>query len=378
MTFGRKRKSVSESEPNEAISISKQQVSVKKQQIATHDVKDDVIDIEKEIAMQESEVDLTAADIAQLQYEMPEEDEDEDEGDGPESGASASSATSHQGFEAPELGPVDQRIQILVELLSAGGNLDAKIAQFREDIDLEMLQLLEQRLETAKSYEEGSPAVQHLEDMYRILKVVYQRNSASPAMRLLDDVLDILGDTSSISGADNPFAPTSLPSSSSWSGDDQEGPSLASIFIQRRKEVAARMRSAFSGGMPEGVDIFAAAVALGETGPIAAEELSVEYVRLHEFLAETTELLDQAKKQQTELREAIERTQRELEYVHKRQPSSLSSDTRVMEMVKNLQLAQVAFNEREQSMAQLDEIIYIARTVEVQTTRDLGGGALGF
>jgi hypothetical protein len=234
-------------------------------------------------------------------------------------------------------------------------------------------------LETAKSFEEGSPAVQHLEDMYRILKVVHQRNSASPAMRLLDDVLDILGDTTSISGADDPFAPTSSsPSSSSSFGDDQESPSLASIFIQRRKEAAARMRSAFSGGMPEGVDIFAAAVALGEYGPIAAEELSVEYVRLHEFLAETTELLDQAKKQQAELREAIERTQRELEYIQKRQPGSLFTDRGVMEKVKHLQLAQVAFNEREQSMAQLDEIIYIARTVEVQTTRDLGGGALGF
>lgn len=51
------------------------------------------------------------------------------------------------------------------------------------------------------------------------------------------------------------------------------------------------------------MDIFAAAAALAAAGPLAADELSVEYVRAHEFVGETTMLLEEAKGRQAELAE---------------------------------------------------------------------------
>jgi hypothetical protein len=40
----------------------------------------------------------------------------------------------------------------------------------------------------------GAAHVEPLAELYRILKLVFQRSSSSPALRLLDDVLFILGD----------------------------------------------------------------------------------------------------------------------------------------------------------------------------------------
>ena len=138
------------------------------------------------------------------------------------------------------------------------------------------MQLLERRLETARHYEAASAAVQRLEDLYRLLKLQYQRNAASPSMRLLDDVLEILGDPASIDDGGDPFA-------SAKPGEHSR--SVAGAHMKRRNEAMSRMQSAFTGGAPAGIDIFAAAAALAEAGPLAAEELSVEYVRIHDFLA---------------------------------------------------------------------------------------------
>ncbi len=232
--------------------------------------------------------------MSQMQYELPEGGDDEDE----EGTLDADDINSiqdmkHEDVESDEplprkvCAPLCKRmtlvaqqqlmicfaqVAILLELLAAGGNLDSKISQFRDEIDMEMLevvhslcflcsvqrskrakyclshhiaQLLEARIETARSYEaQNSPAVQNLEDMYRTLKVVYQRNSATPAMRLLDDVLDILADTST-PGDDDPF---------SSDPDSEKGAAarLAGSVARRQREAAARMRTAFTGGVPGG------------------------------------------------------------------------------------------------------------------------------
>lgn len=139
--------------------------------------------------------------------------------------------------------------------------------------------------------------------MYRALKLACQRNEATPAMRLLDDLLDILGGGEDADEFENLMV-RNLPRDSSARDDDNEAEqstggglkssSEASVSLafrrQRlRRDAAARMRSAFSGGLssgPEGINIFAAAAALADGGPMAAEELSVEYVRHHEFISE--------------------------------------------------------------------------------------------
>ena len=40
----------------------------------------------------------------------------------------------------------------------------------------------------------GAAHVEPLAELYRVLKLVFQRGASSPALRLLDDVLFILGD----------------------------------------------------------------------------------------------------------------------------------------------------------------------------------------
>ena len=187
-----------------------------------------------------------------------------------------------------------------------------------------------------------------------MLKLAYQRSMASPSMRLLDDVLDILGDATE--DLEDPFSP-----------DSEGSKGMAGAYMQRRNQATARLRSAFTGGAPDSIDIFAAAAALAEGGPLAAEELSCEYVRLYDFLGETTELLEQARERQKELGEAIERTQKELDLVQKRRPELLlSSDKALSEQARQLQLARNAYEDREQSIAQLDDVIFLARSTEVQ------------
>lgn len=77
-------------------------------------------------------------------------------------------------------------------------------------------------------------AAEQLRELQGVLRVVYNRACASPSLRLLDDVLDLLGE------------------------DLSEPQSYAS----RRLQALQRLREAFSGGVAAGVDIFAAAAAL--------------------------------------------------------------------------------------------------------------------
>lgn len=199
---------------------------------------DKLSDIEREIAFQEEQADVTVQDILQWNYEMPEDDEDEQlimEQEASSYRSTQSEETSTSGNSESDTFGTSRKGAILLELLSAGADLDNKLAQFEDDIDDELLALLESRIETSRMVDQYSPLVLRMEEVYRILKIVYQRLQASPAMRLLDDVLDILGDDM----------------------DPQ-------VYEQQRMEAMARMRDAFTGGT-SGVDIFAAAAALADT-----------------------------------------------------------------------------------------------------------------
>lgn len=61
--------------------------------------------------------------------------------------------------------------------------------------------------------------VQGLQDLYDVLRVEHERAAASPALRLLDECLDILGDDPYLPGAG-----------------------------ERAEQVVQRLRSAFTGG----------------------------------------------------------------------------------------------------------------------------------
>ena len=98
---------------------------------------------------------MVRADLTQLQYEMPEDDEDEEE-DGL---ASPSAAAEGNENEPPSSsgGPEQRKVAILLELLSAGNAaLETKIAQFREEIDLDMLKVRTGRGDDRSGHAQGA------------------------------------------------------------------------------------------------------------------------------------------------------------------------------------------------------------------------------
>ncbi len=107
--------------------------------------------------MQEQEAELGLDDIVQMQYEVPTDEEIEqdvkdvieEEGLQP-----PAAAPSPQGGVAGAPGPesvtgLSRKAAILLEIIAAasGADLDSKIAQFVDDIDEELLQLLQTRID---------------------------------------------------------------------------------------------------------------------------------------------------------------------------------------------------------------------------------------
>ncbi|KAF5842469.1 hypothetical protein DUNSADRAFT_7079 [Dunaliella salina] len=212
--------------------------------------------VEAEIALQEREADLSMEDLVQQQYEEPNEQE------------------------------LDE------EALAGGSELDAKIAQFEDDIDAELLRMLQQRINAAAKVPgpTGAAHVEPLAELYRVLKLVYQRSTSTPALRLLDDA---------------------------------------------------------------------------EGGPLAAAELSTEPVAVVDFLAEATALLSDATQQQHELMASIERAQQEVQYLQKRQPQALQTP-KAQAQLQQVRLAQQAHAARATSLSQLQDVVLLARELELQ------------
>lgn len=76
--------------------------------------------------------------------------------------------------------------------MQSGNQLEETIDQYRDEIDNLMLELLTRRIETAKQYEQQPETIEALNLLYRRLKLELDRNQASPSLRLLDEILDIL------------------------------------------------------------------------------------------------------------------------------------------------------------------------------------------
>ena len=75
----------------------------------------------------------SVADLSQMQYEIPEDDDEDEDEDNP------------NGVAEETIVPTaveNRKVTILLELLSAGNAIDARIAQFKDDIDLDMIQVL--------------------------------------------------------------------------------------------------------------------------------------------------------------------------------------------------------------------------------------------
>ena len=181
-------------------------------------------------------------------------------------------------------------------------------------------------------------------------------------MRLLDDVLDIL------SSPDDGLALGASP------GADGAGPGAgtsAPDYPERRRRAAARLRDAFSGGaLP--VDVFTAAAALAEGGAAAAEALAIEAVSPAAFLAEASELLAEAKRQQQEAREAVARFQSELQWARANKPAALEAPEAKQRVAAAARL-EAQLDARQPALDQLEDAVKIAAGVAAAGP---GGAAL--
>lgn len=176
--------------------------------------------------------------------------------------------------------------------------MEEAIAQHRGNIDDTMLELLEQRMAAAEQVERQPEVLQGLQLLYRRLKSEVERQQASPALQLLDELMGILDPQVEGGG----FAP-----------------SLA--MSERRRAAAARVRAAFSGGLPTGTaDVLSLAAQLSApAGSQLADELVADPVDPMVFMAEVTELLSRVQRQLGQL-EAYIAAQQAAQERRRRQP----------------------------------------------------------
>ncbi|GAB4814994.1 hypothetical protein N2152v2_002040 [Parachlorella kessleri] len=214
-----------------------------------------------------------------------------------------------------------RKSQLLMDIMDSGEQVEERIQQHQDDIDGDMLQLLTKRIELASALQQNE-AVEGLQLLYRRLKAEVDRKAATPAMRLLDDLLNILDpstEDSSPVDADSDQADDvpGMAASAETGGGRGGGGSTAAVLqagaramLQqreaRRQRAVTRMQAAFGLGLPEDADVVALAAQLAEGGEQVAEGLFGEPVDPERFLAEVSELLDQAAAQREQVAEYLE------------------------------------------------------------------------
>lgn len=67
-----------------------------------------------------------------------------------------------------------RKCSVIMQLIQSGPELDIKIAEFKDEIDEDMLNLLAARIELSQQADRDGLTSQKLEELYRILKLVHQ------------------------------------------------------------------------------------------------------------------------------------------------------------------------------------------------------------
>lgn len=216
----------------------------------------------------------------------------------------------------------ERKKEALFAMLQAGDAIESKIEGYLEDIDEEMLEILEQRIIHLENVGIDEPSMQGLLLLHRRLEAEIDRKNATPAMKLLDDVMSILAEADIMNITDG----------------NNDDPSFMSSTPQSRAEAeeaaAERLRVGFGKTISlldtfgPGDDVLTLAAKLARQGPDALEAMGgggggggrdgEEEVDPMELLGEGTELLGFAKEGQqqieTYLREAKDDNEkRELE-----------------------------------------------------------------
>mmetsp|Transcript_3251 Transcript_3251/g.6523 ORF Transcript_3251/g.6523 Transcript_3251/m.6523 type:complete len:348 (+) Transcript_3251:216-1259(+) len=180
-----------------------------------------------------------------------------------------------------------RKSKILMEIMNAGAAVEEVVETFRDEIDHVMLELLEARIKTARQLEQDEETVQGMIVLYRYLKSEYDRNAASPALRLLDTLLQLMND----------------------SDDNEQSFDGTSMAYDRREEmkqkVMARMQMAFDASLPLQNDVVSVAQQLASGKQRFIDEIVNESVKPLEFIYEVEALLEKAVDQQRVLEEHI-------------------------------------------------------------------------
>lgn len=182
---------------------------------------------------------------------------------------------------------ISRQSEALLEIIQAGERVEEAIAEHRAEVDTRMLTLLARRIKTAQQMEKQAEVVQGLQLLYRRLKAEVDRQRAPPALQLLDELMGILDP-----------------------GAEAVTVAQTATREERRREAAARVRAAFSGGLPGGADVLSLAQQLSGGGGLQlADELVADPVDPMDFMAQVTELLGRVQQQQVQLAAFLEQQQ---------------------------------------------------------------------
>ena len=201
--------------------------------------------------------------------------------------------------------PNTQRASILIDILSTAPlNIEAKIADYAESIDPELLHLLEGRIAAARQLEQDQETVDGLVALYYRLKSEYDRRTASPALRLLDTLLSMMLAEDDDDDDDREADAIDVDSDSD-DGEYTEGDGKRRrrrrIPASREDRVAlvrARMQLAFDESLSLDTDVFTVAQQLAVGERRFVDELINEQVDVGEFVKEVEGLLKRAMEQQ--------------------------------------------------------------------------------
>ncbi|KAL6769483.1 hypothetical protein ACKKBG_A31190 [Auxenochlorella protothecoides x Auxenochlorella symbiontica] len=187
---------------------------------------------------------------------------------------------AERGKQGVQVDPEEvRRGSILLEIARAGEKVEDVISQYSAEIDVEMLEMLERRIELARDSPEENGALEGLTILHQRLQAEFHRQHSTPALRLLDDVMRLL--TPDESGADG------------------RGPQ------EREAAASARLAAAFSATAGPGSDLIDLARRLAKAEASASDYIAESLVDRAAFVAESQDVLSVAAAGQADLERAM-------------------------------------------------------------------------
>jgi len=180
-----------------------------------------------------------------------------------------------------------------MEIMQSGPNVHECIQKYSSEIDQLMLEMLESRIKTAQQLEQDEEVIKGLAYLYRYLKAEYDRNTASPSLRLLDTLLQVFLESDTF----NP----------EQSQDWEDGPprSRHEMREEAKRSIAARLQMSFSGSTSLETDVISLARDLSSGAHKLVDEMLEDSVTPQEFIPEVESLLESALEQQDVLQKLI-------------------------------------------------------------------------